>query len=539
MLGSTKGIVPVTYINSGRRRLRRSAATFSTSCAAEEASVAIRPLQGLPRRGGRVHQLPRAGQGPPDRSSRPRPRRAGRIPRPGPGARVQDLRHRDREALGARSSSCLAMVRHRGCAPSRCPTASLAHRTVLDRFAALARSLEGHALSVDATGGFDPAHRLPPRRPRPAVRARHLRPAGDRRRRDRTDDRPSPRAPVPPHGPRSGDLDAELVLTFRAGDGITDLRRFHRDWQHARARFARGIRSWPTVEAASSTRPLRRLPVYGSGASTSSVTTWIAPAGLPPGALTPVGRELLAAARILGPGAAPGMPGADEQGNLRPHLLPVTVAGALRAALHELCEHGPGCRGAPARLPFCGLAAIGLPPWSRFFYGWHRRVITARCPGWRCCRRPTAFPPPASPRECSATLGGTGRPSCVGPRRGERGPCPARPGLQRRSVRGGRGGLHGTATRSPHYAAGLERLEATGILTTSHAGEKPRHPRRPRPHARHVPQWRRWLRLPVAGSGSAGRTLEALGPPRRRPACEAVCADATAPLGPGPRHSGF
>ena len=105
---------------------------------------------------------------------------------------------------GARSSSCLADGPHPGCARSRCPTAMPGGtRTVLDRFAALARSLEGRALSVDATGGFDSrlivclldGHGLP------FELATSGRP-GDRRRRDRTDDRPSPRAPVPPHRPR-------------------------------------------------------------------------------------------------------------------------------------------------------------------------------------------------------------------------------------------------------------------------------------------------------------------------------------------------
>ncbi len=351
-------------------------------------------------------------------------------------------------------------------------------RTVLDRFAALARSLEGLALCVDATGGFDSrlivclldGHALP----------FELATSGPPGIADAEIARTIARLlgrPFHLTGHDLGDLDAELVLTFRAGDGITDLRRFHRDWQHARARLARGIEVMAHGGGGELYRDhcfVQDFPFYGSRRVDLEryYNLRIAPAGLPPGALTPVGRELLAAARssVL----------ARLQGCLAPTNNETydRVYFLLRSPEHfgQHCTNyvNMGLDVVAPLLDYpCGLAAIGLPPWSRFFYGWHRRVITARCPrlavlptadGFSASGKPTRMLRDAwwygatqlrrAAKKASQRLSGKARFYNVG------------------AFAADAADFMGRLRASPHYAAGLERLEATGILTASHAGEK-------------------------------------------------------------------
>ena len=118
------------------------------------------------------------------------------------------------------------------------------------------------------------------------------------------------------------------------------------------------------------------------------------------------------------------------------------------------------------------LAAIGLPPWRRFFYGWHRRVITARGP--RLAALPTAdgFSASAEPtrmlrdawwygatqlrraaKKASQRLSGRARFYNVGAFVADAGDFTAR------------------LRASSHLATGLERLEAAGILAPGVAGD--------------------------------------------------------------------
>ena len=60
------------------------------------------------------------------------------------------------------------------------------------------------------------------------------------------------------------------------------------------------------------------------------------------------------------------------------------------------------------------LAAIGLPPWSRFFYRWHRGVISARCPDLASLPTADGFSASDPRLPCCATRAPTSRPSCAG-----------------------------------------------------------------------------------------------------------------------------
>ncbi len=124
--------------------------------------------------------------------------------------------------------------------PKLLPTGEVAGtEAVLAHFAALARSLEGRSLSVDATGGFDSRLVL-------ALLVKHGLPfelavSGFHGTADteiaaeiaRLLDRPFHLS-----GHDLADLDQALLDAFRSSDGLMDIRRWHRDRQLAQARLA-------------------------------------------------------------------------------------------------------------------------------------------------------------------------------------------------------------------------------------------------------------------------------------------------------------
>src|SRR4051812_11017084 len=350
-------------------------------------------------------------------------------------------------------------------------------RTVLDRFAALARSLEGRALSVDATGGFDSrlVLCLLGERGLPFELATSGRPGIPDAEIALTIARLLGR-PFHLAGHDLGDLDAELVLTFRAGDGITDLRRFHRDRQHALARLARGVEVIAHGGGGELYRDhsfVQDFPLYGSRRVNLEryYDLRVAPVALPPAVLTPAGRELLALAR------------SSAMARLRGCLAPTNnetydrVYFLLRSPEHfgQHCTNYVNM-GLDAVAPLLdyhsALAAVGLPPWERFFHGWHRRVITAHCP--RLAALPTAdgFSASGEPawmlrdawwygatqvrrvaKKASQRLSGRSRFYNVGAFAADAGDFTAR------------------LRASGHFATGLERLKAVGILAPDATGD--------------------------------------------------------------------
>ena len=134
----------------------------------------------------------------------------------------------------------------------------------------------------------------------------------------------------------------------------------------------------------------------------------------PPAALTSAGREMLALVKT----SVMGRLGNAWRG---PTTRPTTALNLLLRSPEHFGQHCSNYvnMGLDAVAPLLdyhsAMAAIGLPPWSRFFYGWHRRVITAHCP--RLAALPTAdgFSALSEPARMLRDAGATGRPSCVGP----------------------------------------------------------------------------------------------------------------------------
>jgi hypothetical protein len=257
--------------------------------------------------------------------------------------------------------------------------------TVLERFAHLARSLQGRSFSVDATGGFDTrlVICLLAREGVPFELATSGRPGAPdseiARQMARTLDRPFRLT-----GHDLSDLDDQLVATFRDGDGQTDLRRFHRDRQNALARLARGVEVFAHGGGGEIYRDhcfIQDFPNYGSRKINLQryFRLRMMPVSLPADILTRAGRELLAAAQASVLDRFRALAAATNNETYdRIYFL-------LRSPEHfgQHCANYVNM-GLDAVAPLLdyqsALAAIGLPPWSRFFYRWHRGMISARCP---------------------------------------------------------------------------------------------------------------------------------------------------------------
>jgi hypothetical protein len=258
-------------------------------------------------------------------------------------------------------------------------------RAVLEHFAGLARSLEGRGFSADATGGFDTRVIicLLARNDVPFELAISGQPG--------TPDTEIARElacllgrPFHLCGHDLGDLDAELVATFRAGDGLTDLRRFHRDRQNALARLARGGEVFAHGGGGELFRDhyvIQDFPFYGSSRVNYSryCDLRMTPVPLPPSCLGPAGRELLAGLKSATIARFEELraPTNNESYDriyfyLRsPEFYGHYFANYINMGLDvvaPLLDHGNA------------LAAMRLSPWGRFFFLWHRRVLTEHCP---------------------------------------------------------------------------------------------------------------------------------------------------------------
>lgn len=349
--------------------------------------------------------------------------------------------------------------------------------TVLERFAGLARSLEGRKLSADATGGFDTRLMicLLERQGLPLELAISGRPG--------TADTEIARALAELlHRPFHlcehdlGDLDAQLVATFRAGDGLTDLRRFHRNRQNALARLGRGIEALAHGGGGELFRDhsvIQDFPFYGR-----SRVDWsryyelrMAPAALPPGCLGPAGRELLAELKRAT---------IARFAELR---APTNNESYDRAYFHLRSPEFYGQHfsnyinmGLDVAAPFLdrdtALAAIRLSPWRRSFHLWHRRLITEHCPALAALPTADGFSASSEPRRM---LGDVAAYAAMQLRR------VAKKVSQRVT---GRGRFHmvgafmadapgfiGQLRLSPPFRPALERLAAVGILAPGLAGE--------------------------------------------------------------------
>ena len=180
------------------------------------------------------------------------------------------------------------------------------------------------------------------------------------------------------------DLENGLEQVFLAGDGLTDPRRFHRDYANARARRARGVEVLVHGGAGEMFKDqfsLQDFPFYG---------------------VKRVNLERFYALRVT-PVVWPRKDFAPEAAKLFDDLPRRTIA--TFAGLREETNNATYNRiyfylrspdlygrfytnyinmGLDVVAPFLDRdvahAAIRLPPWRSFFTRWHRDVLTAHCP---------------------------------------------------------------------------------------------------------------------------------------------------------------
>lgn len=179
------------------------------------------------------------------------------------------------------------------------------------------------------------------------------------------------------------ELEHDLPRTFAAGDGLTDLRRLHRDWQNARARIARGMEVMSHGGGGAHFKDffcLQDIPRYGSR-NTNFARFYdlrVTPVKLAPGILTAQAASILANLRqkTLDSFESYRKPTNNESYD--------EVAYKLRAPeFYGQYFSNYINLGMDVVAPFldhtCARAAMRLSAWQRFFSAYHRRLITKYC----------------------------------------------------------------------------------------------------------------------------------------------------------------
>lgn len=265
--------------------------------------------------------------------------------------------------------------------------------TVLARFHELGSSYHGLALSADCTGGFDTrliiamlqhdglpfelavsgspgSHDVVISRQAAALLRRKLE--------------------ITPHD--ISRLEQDLPDAFEAGDGMTDVRRIHRDRQYALARLQRGIQAIAHGGGGAHFKDYfayQDFPFYGSPKVNFEryYRMRISPVRLPPEQLTPYALELQAQIR------------ARTLARFMEHKAATNNESYDRATYFVRDPEGYGRTasdyvnlGLDVAMPYLDyrniLVSFRLSPWSRAVNAWHRRIITRYCP--ELARLPTS-----------------------------------------------------------------------------------------------------------------------------------------------------
>jgi hypothetical protein len=181
-----------------------------------------------------------------------------------------------------------------------------------------------------------------------------------------------------------GDLEVALAALFRAGDGMTDLRRFHRDYQNALARQARGVEMivhGGGGELFKDQYSYQDFPFYGLIRPNMKkyYALRVAPIGLPQAQLTPSSLTLSDQLRTE---ALRKMQDLTVESNTESYN---RIWYFLRAPDHFGQFYSNYINmGMDVVAPFLDYrnAHVGmrLPPWQTVFTRWHRSIITRACP---------------------------------------------------------------------------------------------------------------------------------------------------------------
>ncbi|MFO1048580.1 MAG: hypothetical protein U1E52_11865 [Geminicoccaceae bacterium] len=278
-----------------------------------------------------------------------------------------------------------------------------AEHAVTEHFAMLAHSLRGRRLSVDATGGFD--SRLVMCMLSRQQLEFELAISGQSGTPDVDIAHQIARLLDRPFHLVSHDLDRfdeQLAATFRAGDAQTDVRRLHRDRQAALARLGRGVEIFAHGGGGEFFRDhyvIQDFPFYGS--SRVNVQRYhdlrMLPVSFPPETLSAQGRELLRAQT------------ASVLEFCREMHSPTNNETYDKIFLHVRAPEFYGHyfsnyinMGLDVTAPLADYhniqAAIMIPPWRRFFFRWHRHMITANCPALAALPTADGFTASSEPR---------------------------------------------------------------------------------------------------------------------------------------------
>jgi hypothetical protein len=271
------------------------------------------------------------------------------------------------------------------------------------------------------------------------------------------------------------DLDASLIETFRFGDGLTDVRRLHRDRQLALHRLARGIDSIAHGGGGEFFRDhyvIQDFPFYGSAKVNLARfhDMRLMPVGLPRDALTDESAEIIAELRkaTLERCASFRRPTNNETYD--------EIYFNLRAPEHfgqyysNYINHGLDVV-APLLDERLVRGAMALSPWQRFFHRWHRRAITRHAP--RLAALPTAdgFTASSSRRLMMRDMGAYGRTQL---QRAMRKASQRLVGKARFYTVGAfvadAPGFMGRLRGSPHFARSVSHLKSAGILAATTTG---------------------------------------------------------------------
>jgi hypothetical protein len=274
--------------------------------------------------------------------------------------------------------------------------------TVLGHMRDLAASLAGRRVSVDGTGGFD--SRLLLCLMDWFGAEFEIATSGQPGNPDTEIPREIARILEHPFHLSGHDLDRledDLPVVFRAGDGLTDLRRFHRDLQLAEERLRRGVDLIVHGGGGELFRDhyiIQDFPRYGS--PVTNFDRWYDLRMMP----------------VRLPAAWLGRSGAAALGELRPRTLARLESYHsatnnesynrayyfLRAPEHFGQHHANYINmGLDVAAPLLDhgvvRAALALPPWQQFFHRWHRQVITRHHPAVAALRTADGFSASAKP----------------------------------------------------------------------------------------------------------------------------------------------
>lgn len=179
-------------------------------------------------------------------------------------------------------------------------------------------------------------------------------------------------------------LEADLPALFEAGDGLTDLRRFHRDYQNARRRLERGVEvivHGNGGELFKDQYAYQDFPFYGRSRANLEkyYSLRVVPISVPASYLTLSAQSMLAEIR---PRALALMKKLVRRTNNETYN---SLWYFLRSGDHVGQFYSnyinAGLNVAAPYLDF-RIAHVGmrLPPWQTVFTRWHRSVITRACP---------------------------------------------------------------------------------------------------------------------------------------------------------------